>query len=213
MRRCLRRNQPGPYQVQAAINAVHSDAPAAAATDWAQVVALYDQLLSLDPSAVVALHRAVAVAEVEGPDAALTLVGDLDLGGYYLFHAIRADLLRRLGRGPRRRWRTRRRSPAPTTRPSATSCAAAVRRSLEYDGGVASRRCLRPLPGAVAFRRRDRASGDGRLAGGCQLPRLRPPSTRMRWPVTKPASAAARKLTAWAMSAGVPIRPAGTEAR
>ncbi len=102
VRQCLRRDQPGPYQVQAAINAVHSDAPAAAATDWWQIVALYDQLLALTPNPVVALHRAVAVSEVEGPYAALTLVDGLsrgaDLGGYRLFHAIRADLLRRLGR-------------------------------------------------------------------------------------------------------------------
>jgi RNA polymerase sigma-70 factor (ECF subfamily) len=98
VRRCLRRNQPGPYQLQAAINAVHSDAPAAAATDWWQILQLYDQLLSLAPSPVVALNRAVAVAEVEGPDAALALVDGLDLGDYHLFHAIRADLLRRLGR-------------------------------------------------------------------------------------------------------------------
>jgi RNA polymerase sigma-70 factor, ECF subfamily len=98
VRACLRRNQPGPYQIQAAINAVHSDAPAAAATDWWQILELYDQLLSLAPSPVVALNRAVAVAEVEGTDAALTLVDGLDLGGYHLFHAIRADLLRRLGR-------------------------------------------------------------------------------------------------------------------
>jgi len=98
VRRCLRRNQPGPYQLQAAINAVHSDAPTAAATDWRQILALYDQLLALTPSPVVALHRAVAVAEVEGPAAALPLVDGLDLDGYHLFHAIRADLLRRLGR-------------------------------------------------------------------------------------------------------------------
>jgi RNA polymerase sigma-70 factor (ECF subfamily) len=97
VRRCLRRNQPGPYQVQAAINAVHSDAPAAA-TDWRQILALYDQLLALAPSPVVALNRAVAVAEVEGPAAALALVDGLELDGYHLFHAIRADLLRRLGR-------------------------------------------------------------------------------------------------------------------
>jgi RNA polymerase sigma-70 factor, ECF subfamily len=96
--RCLRRNQPGPYQIQAAINAVHSDAPTAAATDWGQILQLYDQLLSLDPSPVVALNRAVAVAQVEGPDVALALIDHLDLDGYYLFHAIRADLLRRLGR-------------------------------------------------------------------------------------------------------------------
>jgi RNA polymerase sigma-70 factor, ECF subfamily len=98
VRQCLRRNQPGPYQIQAAINAVHSDAPAAAATDWSQILQLYDQLLSLAPSPVVALNRAVAVTEVEGPAAALPLVDELDLGGYHLFHAIRADLLRRLGR-------------------------------------------------------------------------------------------------------------------
>jgi len=100
VRRCLRRNQPGPYQLQAAINAVHSDAPAAAATDWEQILALYDQLLALAPSPVVALNRAVAVAEVEEPEAALALVDELDLDGYHLFHAIWADLLRRLGRGP-----------------------------------------------------------------------------------------------------------------
>jgi RNA polymerase sigma-70 factor, ECF subfamily len=98
VRRCLRRGQPGPYQLQAAINAVHSDAPTAAATDWRQILALYDQLLALAPSPVVALNRAVAVAEVEGPEAALALVDGLDLDGYRLFHAIRADLLRRLGR-------------------------------------------------------------------------------------------------------------------
>jgi RNA polymerase sigma-70 factor, ECF subfamily len=98
VRECLRRNEPGPYQIQAAINAVHSDAPAAAATDWRQILRLYDQLLTLLPTPVVALNRAVAVAEVEGPDAALTLVDGLCLERYYLFHAIRADLLRRLGR-------------------------------------------------------------------------------------------------------------------
>jgi RNA polymerase sigma-70 factor (ECF subfamily) len=98
VRRCLRRDRPGPYQIQAAINAVHSDAPTAAATDWRQIVILYDQLLRFTPTPVVALNRAVAVAEVEGPAAALTLVEELDLDGYHLFHAIRADLLRRLGR-------------------------------------------------------------------------------------------------------------------
>ena len=99
VRRCLRRNQPGPYQIQAAINAVHSDAPTAADTDWPQIVQLYDQLLEVAPTPVAALHRAVAVAEVEGPEAALALVDGLDLGGYHLFHAVRADLLRLLGRG------------------------------------------------------------------------------------------------------------------
>jgi RNA polymerase sigma-70 factor (ECF subfamily) len=98
VRQCLRRNKPGPYQIQAAINAVHSDAASAAATDWSQILQLYDQLLSIAPGPVVALNRAVAVAEVEGPDAALVLVDGLDLDRYYLFHAIRADLLRRTGR-------------------------------------------------------------------------------------------------------------------
>ena len=100
VRRCLRIGRPGPYQIQAAINAVHSDAASADDTDWSQIVALYDQLMATAPSPVVALNRAVAVAEVEGPEAALALVDGLDLGGYHLFHAIRADLLRRLGREP-----------------------------------------------------------------------------------------------------------------
>ncbi|MEJ8654497.1 DUF6596 domain-containing protein [Streptomyces sp. MS1.AVA.3] len=98
VRRCLRRNQPGPYQIQAAINAVHSDAPTAAVTDWRQILQLYDQLLSFDPSPVVALNRAVAVAEVRGPEEALALVDSLTLDRYHVFHAIRADLLRRLDR-------------------------------------------------------------------------------------------------------------------
>ncbi|HKB34595.1 MAG TPA: RNA polymerase sigma factor [Candidatus Dormibacteraeota bacterium] len=98
VRACLRHNQPGPYQVQAAINAVHSDAPTAAATDWMQIVRLYDQLLVLAPNPVIALNRAVAVAEVHGPEAGLALLEDLGLDSYYLFHAIRADLLVRLGR-------------------------------------------------------------------------------------------------------------------
>ncbi|HJQ46765.1 MAG TPA: RNA polymerase sigma factor [Amycolatopsis sp.] len=98
VRRCLRRGRPGPYQIQAAINAVHSDAPGAADTDWGQIRQLYDQLLAISPSPVVALHRAVAVAEVDGPEQALTLVDELDLDRHHLFHAVRADLLRRLGR-------------------------------------------------------------------------------------------------------------------
>ncbi|HEX5996937.1 MAG TPA: RNA polymerase sigma factor [Jiangellales bacterium] len=98
VRECLRRNQPGPYQIQAAISAVHSDAPTAAATDWRQVLALYDQLMAIAPSPVVALNRAVAVAEVESPQVALSLVDELELDGYHVFHAVRADLLRRLGR-------------------------------------------------------------------------------------------------------------------
>ena len=100
VRQCLRHNRPGPCQIQAAIQAVHSDAPNAADTDWLQILQLYNQLLSLAPSPVVALNRTVAVAEVEGPDRALALVDGLELGQYYLFHAIRADLLRRLGRNP-----------------------------------------------------------------------------------------------------------------
>ena len=98
IRHCLRRNEPGPYQLQAAINAVHSDAASAADTDWRQILLLYNQQLAIAPSPIVALHRAVAVAEVEGPHAALMLVDALELDRYYLFHAIRADLLRRLGR-------------------------------------------------------------------------------------------------------------------
>ena len=98
VRHCIARNEPGPYQIQAAINAVHSDAPTAADTDWRQILTLYDHLMAVAPTPVAALNRAVAVAEVEGPHAALTIVDGLDLDRYYLFHAIRADLLRRLGR-------------------------------------------------------------------------------------------------------------------
>ncbi|MFD2469878.1 RNA polymerase sigma factor [Amycolatopsis silviterrae] len=95
VRQCLRRGQPGPYQLQAAINAVHTDG---ATTDWPQVLALYDQLLAHTPTAVVALNRAVAVAEVHGPELALALVDTLDLPGYHLLPAARADFLTRLGR-------------------------------------------------------------------------------------------------------------------
>ncbi|WP_432844676.1 RNA polymerase sigma factor [Amycolatopsis sp. CA-161197] len=98
VRRCLRRDRPGPYQLQAAINAVHSDAATAGETDWGQIVQLYDHLLLLTPTPVVALHRAVAVAEVDGPEPALALVDALDLDGYHLLHAVRADLLARAGR-------------------------------------------------------------------------------------------------------------------
>jgi RNA polymerase sigma-70 factor (ECF subfamily) len=98
VRGCLRTNQPGPYQIQAAIQAVHSDAATAEGTDWRQIVQLYDQLLTFTPTPVAALHRAVAVAEVSGPAAALALVDPLPLHDYYLLHAVRADLLRRLGR-------------------------------------------------------------------------------------------------------------------
>lgn len=98
VRQCLRRGQPGPYQIQAAIQAVHSDATTAAATDWGQILQLYDQLTTTAPTPVVALNRAVAVAEVAGPAEALAEVEGLDLEGYHVFHAVRADLLRRLGR-------------------------------------------------------------------------------------------------------------------
>ena len=103
VRQCLRRNRPGPYQIQAAINAVHSDAPTVAETDWRQILTLYDHLMQLAPGPIVALNRAVALAEVRGPEAALRVVDAIDserhpLDRYYLFHAVRADLLRRLGR-------------------------------------------------------------------------------------------------------------------
>jgi RNA polymerase sigma-70 factor (ECF subfamily) len=98
LRLCLARNRPGPYQLQAAINAVHSDARSSADTDWPQILALYDQLMAIAPSPVVALNRAVAVAEIVGADRALRLVDAIELPQYHLFHAVRADLLRRLGR-------------------------------------------------------------------------------------------------------------------
>jgi RNA polymerase sigma-70 factor (ECF subfamily) len=98
VRQCLRRNQPGAYQLQAAINAVHADAATIEQTDWPQILTLYDHLLAVAPTPVVALNRAIAIAEVHGPAAALALIEKLDLDNYYAFHATRADLLRRLGR-------------------------------------------------------------------------------------------------------------------
>lgn len=98
VRRCLRLNQPGPYQLQAAINAVHANASTIADTEWSQIVALYDQLYAVAPTPVVALNRAIAVGEVQGAAAALALVDELDLDNYHSFHATRADLLHRLGR-------------------------------------------------------------------------------------------------------------------
>src|SRR4051794_9879581 len=101
VRACVRRNSPGPYQLQAAINAVHSIAPSSEHTDWAAILTLYDQLYAMTPAPIVALNRAVALAEIRGPAAALSIVDELsssDLEGYHLFHATRADLLRRLGR-------------------------------------------------------------------------------------------------------------------
>ncbi len=103
VRECLAVNRPGRYQVLAAINAVHTDAPTTAATDWSQVATLYAQLLRFDPSPIVALNRAVAIAELDGPEVALADVDRLAaespvLASYHAFHATRADLLRRLGR-------------------------------------------------------------------------------------------------------------------
>ncbi|WP_327140568.1 RNA polymerase sigma factor [Nocardia sp. NBC_01327] len=98
VRKCLRHNRPGPYQIQAAINAVHADALAAADTDWQQILDLYDHLMTIAPSPIVALNRAVALAEVSGPESALAELDTLDLRNHHLLHAIRADLLRRLGR-------------------------------------------------------------------------------------------------------------------
>jgi RNA polymerase sigma-70 factor (ECF subfamily) len=98
VRACLDRNRPGPYQIQAAIAAVHADAPTAAETDWAQIVALYDHLLQLRPNAVVALNRAIAVMELHGPAAAIDALDEVDLPTYHLFHATRAEVLRRAGR-------------------------------------------------------------------------------------------------------------------
>ncbi len=98
VRRYRRHSPPGQYLLQAAINAVHADALTVQQTDWSQIVALYDQLLAVSPTPVVALNRAIAIGEVQGPAAALRLVNELDLGDYYPFHATRADLLRRLGR-------------------------------------------------------------------------------------------------------------------
>ncbi len=98
VRKCLAWNRPGPYQIQAAINAVHCDARQPDATDWRQILTLYDQLLVVAPSPIAALNRAVALAEVEGPESALWEVERLELEGYYLFHAVRADLLARLQR-------------------------------------------------------------------------------------------------------------------
>jgi RNA polymerase sigma-70 factor (ECF subfamily) len=123
VRACLRHDQPGPYQLQAAINAVHADAATFGQTDWQQIVALYDQLLTIAPTPVVALNRAIAVGEVHGPAAALALVDELDLETYHPFHAARADLLRRLG--------------------SRDAAAAAYRRAAELAPAGAEREFLR----------------------------------------------------------------------
>jgi RNA polymerase sigma-70 factor (ECF subfamily) len=98
VRACLRRNRPGPYQIQAAIAAVHADAATADRTDWAQIVQLYDQLLAMTPTPIIALNRSIAVAETGDVQGALDQVEKLDLDGYHLYHATRGNLLDRLGR-------------------------------------------------------------------------------------------------------------------
>jgi RNA polymerase sigma-70 factor (ECF subfamily) len=98
LRHCLVHRRPGVYQLQAAINAVHADAATVEQTDWTQIITIYDQLLVVSPTPVVALNRAIAVGEVHGPAAALALVDELPLDNYYLFHGARADLLWRLNR-------------------------------------------------------------------------------------------------------------------
>jgi RNA polymerase sigma-70 factor, ECF subfamily len=122
---------PGRYQILAAINAVHTDASDVRDTDWSQVIALYDQLVRLDPSPIAALNRAIAVAELDGPEVALAKVAGLPLAGYYLFHATRADLLRRLGRSSESR--------------------AAYDRAIELTGN--------PAETAYLIRRRDQLAG------------------------------------------------------
>ena len=97
VRRCLAANRPGPYQLQAAVNAVHTDALDVSMTDWSQIVQLYDQLLAVAGTPIVALNRAVALAELDGPEVALAIVDRLELSTYHAWHATRADLLRRLG--------------------------------------------------------------------------------------------------------------------
>jgi RNA polymerase sigma-70 factor (ECF subfamily) len=101
VRACLRRNKPGPFQIQAAIAAVHADAPTAVATDWRQIVSLYDHLLALQPNAVVAINRAAALAELHGAAAGLDALGAIEVElvrTYQPYHAARADLLRRADR-------------------------------------------------------------------------------------------------------------------
>jgi len=129
LRVCLERNLPGPYQLQAAINAVHSDAADAAHTDWRQILALYDQLMGMAPGPVVALNRAVVVAELHGAARGLELVDALDLPRYHLFHAVRADLLRRLAR------------PA--------EAAAAYRAAIEHCGNAREKHLLEKQLGAL----------------------------------------------------------------
>ncbi len=137
VRGCLRRGRPGRYQILAAINAVHTDAPSVQATDWRQVVTLYDQLLVVDRTPIVALNRAIAIAEVDGPDAALEILAALPLEGYHAYQVTRADLLRRAG--------------------SLEAAASAYQRALDLAGNPAERAFLR--------RRLDEL-GAGQVPGG-----------------------------------------------
>ena len=98
VRSCLQRNQPGPFQIQAAIAAVHADAPTADATDWTQIVALYDQLYEQTPNPVVGLSRAIAISELHGLAEGLAALDADRLADYQPYHATRADLLARSGR-------------------------------------------------------------------------------------------------------------------
>ncbi|NUO34353.1 MAG: RNA polymerase sigma factor [Dermatophilaceae bacterium] len=132
VRRCLRRGAPGPYQLQAAVNAVHTDAAHAADTDWAQIVQLYDHLLRLAPTDVVRLNRVVAVAELDGPQVALRDLGRLGLDGYTPFHVVRAELLGRVGR-----WRD---AAAEWTRAAELSSNAPEARHLRSRAADASER-------------------------------------------------------------------------
>ena len=134
LRRCIGRKQPGPYQLQAAITAVHADAATVEQTDWSQIVALYDRLLAVTPTPVVALNRAIAIGELQGPAVALPLVEELDLDSYYPFHATRADLLWRLGR--------HREAAAAYERAAAMAPTEAEREFLRI-GGRASREATR----------------------------------------------------------------------
>ena len=145
VRQCLRRGQLGRYQLQAAISAEHANAATIAETNWPEIVALYDRLLAIAPTPVVALNRAIAIGEVEGPAAALALVDHLGLEGYYPFHATRGDLLQRLGR--------EREAAAAFARAAALAPTDAEREFLERGGRAPSpgspQRCLKLATGPV----------------------------------------------------------------
>ena len=180
VRACLRRNHPGPYQIQAAINAVHTDAATAADTDWRQVVQLYDQLMQIAPSPVVAMNRAIAIAELDGPDVALKALEGLPLDHYQPYHSTRADLLRRAGRTAdaadeyRKALEThhqRDRAQVPRAPPRRTASTRLLDWLADLPEGIAQRR-----PQAAGDRRgevRDQAfSGATDLLHGQHHPRL-----------------------------------------